>query len=71
MDYGSEIQQLGVGTATFYEPNSKKFASLGNGIMDIDTGDLIDIASGDIVNANILSIVKGTEGNPRKDSGND
>ncbi len=69
MDCGLEIQRLGVGTATFYDPNSKKFASLGHGIMDVDTGELIDISSGDIVNANILSIVKGTEGNPRENSG--
>ena len=60
----------GVGIATFYDSNSKKFACLGHGIMDVDTGGLIDISSGDIVNANILSIVKGTEGNPRKNSRN-
>ena len=35
----------GVGTASFYEPNSKKFASLGHGIVDNDTEELVEIAS--------------------------
>lgn len=59
----------GVGTATFYEPNTKRFASLGHGIIDADTEELIEISSGEIVNANILSIIKGKEGNPGKIQG--
>lgn len=35
----------GVGTATFYEPNSKKFGALGHGIIDSDTEELVEIAS--------------------------
>lgn len=35
----------GVGTATFYEPNSKKFGGLGHGIVDSDTEELVEIAS--------------------------
>ena len=34
----------GIGTMTFYEPSSGKFAALGHGISDIDTGDLINIS---------------------------
>ncbi len=56
----------GVGTATFYEEDSNKFASLGHGIVDTDTKELIEISSGEIVNAEILSIVKGKEGIPRE-----
>ena len=54
----------GVGTLTFYEPASRMFATLGHGIMDIDTLDLIKIANGELVTTNILSITKGTKGNP-------
>lgn len=50
----------GVGTATFYDYDSKRFASLGHGIVDADTEELIEIASGEMVTANILSIVKGS-----------
>ncbi|MCI8621772.1 MAG: hypothetical protein HFJ50_08980 [Clostridia bacterium] len=53
------------GTASFYEPESKKIASLGHGIVDIDTEELVEISAGEIVNANILSVVKGKEGSPR------
>ncbi len=54
----------GVGTATFYEPESGMFASLGHGIADIDTGDLITIANGELVTMNLVSIVKGEKGKP-------
>lgn len=54
----------GVGTLSFYEPATKRFAALGHGILDVDTGDLVTIANGDITTANILSIVKGEKGNP-------
>ena len=54
----------GVGTLTFYEPSSKMFATLGHGIIDIDTGELIEIANGELVTTNILSIKKGTKGTP-------
>ena len=53
----------GVGTLTFYEPSSGMFATLGHGIMDIDTAELIKIANGELVTTNILSINKGTKGN--------
>lgn len=35
----------GVGTATFYEKETKKFSSLGHGIVDNDTQELVEIAS--------------------------
>ena len=48
----------GVGTLTFYEPSSGQFGALGHGINDVDTYELIDIASGELVTTNILEIVK-------------
>lgn len=54
----------GIGTISFYDPESKKFAALGHGIMDIDTKDLISIANGEITTANIVSIAKGEKGIP-------
>ncbi len=58
----------GVGTVTFYEPNSKTFAALGHGITDIDTEELINIASGEFVTTRVLSIIKGESGAPRKNT---
>lgn len=54
----------GVGTLTFYEPSSGQFGALGHGINDVDTYELIDIASGELVTTNILEIVKGADGAP-------
>ena len=39
----------GVGTVTYYEPSTKTFGALGHGITDIDTEELIHIASGEFV----------------------
>lgn len=54
----------GIGTISFYEPETKKFAALGHGILDIDTKNLITIQKGEITTANILSIAKGEKGIP-------
>lgn len=54
----------GVGTLTFYEPDSGMFGTLGHGILDIDTSNLIKIANGELVTTNILSITKGEKGKP-------
>ena len=49
----------GVGTMSFYEPNSKRFAALGHGISDSDTGDLLNIESGAIITSKLVNITKG------------
>lgn len=54
----------GVGTVTFYEPSTNMFMSLGHGISDIDTEKIVEISTGELVTANILSINKGTKGKP-------
>lgn len=59
----------GVGTVSFYEPSTKTFGALGHGITDIDTNELINIASGEFVTTRILNITKGESGNPGKIQG--
>ena len=59
----------GVGTVTFYEPSTKSFAALGHGIVDIDTEQLIYIASGEFVTTKILNIQKGEKGEPGRIQG--
>lgn len=59
----------GVGTVTFYNEQTQSFAALGHGITDIDTGDIVESTSGEIDNANIISIVKGQEDKPGKVQG--
>ncbi len=57
----------GIGTMTFYEPKSRCFAALGHGITDVDTGELLEITDGEFITTKVLSIIKGKEGEPRKD----
>ena len=59
----------GVGTVTFYDPETKKFGALGHGITDIDTQELINIASGEFVTTRILKIEKGEAGIPGRVQG--
>jgi len=49
----------GIGTVTFISPINFAFGGLGHGICDIDTGNLMPLKKGIIVNANIDSAVKG------------
>ena len=52
----------GVGTMTFYEPNSKTYAALGHGITDSDTDKLLNIDSGEIVTSKIVDVKKSHQG---------
>lgn len=54
----------GVGTLTFIEPSTKSFAALGHGIIDSDTGGIFNIANGELVGSNLISIKKGEKNNP-------
>ena len=61
--------EAGIGTVTFYDSSSNSFAALGHGIQDIDTGELVDISSGEFVTADILDIEKGEKENPGRIEG--
>ena len=54
----------GIGTLTFYEPDTLCFGSLGHGITDIDTGVLMPAKWGEILESNILAIKKSENGTP-------
>lgn len=54
----------GVGTVSFYDPETGMFAALGHGILDIDTEKIVNISSGEVVTSNIISIIKGQKGKP-------
>lgn len=53
----------GIGTLTFISSDGQ-FGALGHGITDIDTGLLMDVKLGSIYTAEIMSIIKGKEGEP-------
>jgi stage IV sporulation protein B len=54
----------GIGTMTYYDPESKIFAGLGHAVCDIDTGKMMPLASGDVVDVNISGVSAGASGRP-------
>lgn len=54
----------GIGTLTFYSPASDVLCGLGHGICDEDTGSILELNSGEIVKAEIVSVDKGETGAP-------
>lgn len=52
----------GIGTMTFYHPESNAFGGLGHGICDVDTGTLLPMAQGEVTGAKIESITKARAG---------
>lgn len=54
----------GIGTMTFYDPQNQWFAGLGHAICDVDTGQLMPLSQGEIVEASIIGLEAGSAGNP-------
>ena len=54
----------GIGTLTFYDPDTGLAAGLGHAICDVDTGEMLPIMSGEMVETEILGITKGVSGDP-------
>ncbi len=54
----------GVGTMTFYEPQSMKYGALGHVISDVDTRKPISVHDGQIMRSSVTSISKGLHGEP-------
>ena len=54
----------GIGTITFYDPESGIYGALGHGINDVDTGRLLPLRSGSLMGSTVASVKKGAVGNP-------
>lgn len=54
----------GIGTVTFISPENNAFGGLGHGICDVDTGEIMPLRKGVVVDVEIKSIKKGIVGNP-------
>lgn len=49
----------GIGTLTFYDPESGRFGGLGHAVSDASTGDPVPLYSGEITGAEIYDVIKG------------
>lgn len=60
----------GIGTLTYINPETKSFGSLGHGIMDIDTKEIMEVKDGKIMKSEIIDVKKGEKGTPGELVGN-
>jgi stage IV sporulation protein B len=54
----------GIGTVTYYDPESGRFGALGHGINDVESGKLLPFDGGSITDAAVVDVVKGAPGAP-------
>lgn len=59
----------GIGTLTFVDPQNRKFGALGHGVYDVDTGGLMSIKSGNIVESKITGVKRSEKGIPGEMTG--
>lgn len=52
----------GIGTLTFFEKTTGVYGGLGHAVCDVDTGDILPLGEGDVVEAEISSCDKGQSG---------
>lgn len=52
----------GIGTVTYYDPETQAFGALGHGVYDVDTDTLLPIREGALLPAKLTEIVKGEKG---------
>lgn len=54
----------GIGTVTFYNPETGVFAGLGHPVCDVDTGNILPLSEGEAVDVNVNGVKRGTAGVP-------
>lgn len=54
----------GIGTLTFYQPDTGVYGALGHGVNDVDTAQLMPLESGAILFAEVADVRRGLVGNP-------
>lgn len=54
----------GVGTMSFYDPETGRFGALGHAITDGDTGQILTVSRGEVLHADVVAVQKGEPGRP-------
>ncbi len=54
----------GIGTVTFYDPETGAYGALGHGISDSATAQLLPLASGELLTADVVGVNRGERGSP-------
>ena len=59
----------GVGTLTYYDPETGRYGALGHAITDVDTGTMFPVREGAVYENSVTGITRGEEGAPGELSG--
>ena len=54
----------GVGTLTYFDKDTKNYGALGHPIVDVDTGQMMSISSGELLKTSVIAIDKGEKDSP-------
>ncbi len=54
----------GVGTLSFYDPQTGMYGALGHAITDVDTGATLSVGEGEIYESRVVDILKSADGRP-------
>ena len=54
----------GIGTVTYYDPDTGTFGALGHGVCDADTDKLMPVEAGVVVSSSVEEVKKGARGTP-------
>ncbi|RAZ93256.1 SpoIVB peptidase, partial [Klebsiella oxytoca] len=54
----------GIGTVTFYDPETGVFAGLGHPVCDVDTGNILPLSEGEVVDVSVNGVKRGAAGAP-------
>lgn len=54
----------GIGTLTYYDPSTHTFGALGHAITDPETGTVLSVAQGELLNSRVESVKQGKAGSP-------
>ncbi len=54
----------GIGTVTFYDPETGVFAGLGHPVCDVDTGSILPLSEGEVVDVSVNGVKRGAAGAP-------
>lgn len=54
----------GIGTITYIDPKSKIYGGLGHAVCDVDTGEVMPVLSGEILDAEVYGVSPSSKGSP-------
>ncbi len=54
----------GIGTLSFYDPETGRYGALGHAVTDVDTGQILNVQNGEIIESRITQIHRGESGAP-------